>query len=74
VHFFGFIVRIYHDARSSECQICPPVRKHTIVIVKDMLRKNAAVEMSDCIDVLYCDYLEFLAASSCTMKHLHIKV
>jgi hypothetical protein len=20
VHFFGFIIRIYHDARSSECQ------------------------------------------------------
>jgi len=21
VHFIGFIIRIYHDARSSECQI-----------------------------------------------------
>jgi len=21
VHFFGYIIRIYHDARSSECQI-----------------------------------------------------
>ena len=23
LHFFGFIIRIYHDARSSECQISP---------------------------------------------------
>jgi hypothetical protein len=23
MHFVGFIVRIYHDARSSECQISP---------------------------------------------------
>jgi len=22
VHLVGFIIRIYHDARSSECQIC----------------------------------------------------
>jgi len=72
VHIVGFIIRIYHDARFSECQISPPVRKHTIVIIKDILRKkNTAVEMSDCIDVLYCDYLEFLAASLCRMNHLH---
>ena len=22
MHLVGFIIRIYHDARSSECQIC----------------------------------------------------
>jgi len=25
VHLVGFIIRIYHDARSSECQMSKPV-------------------------------------------------
>jgi hypothetical protein len=33
VHLFGFIVRIYHDARSSECQ-----NEKDVVIFKSRLR------------------------------------
>ena len=31
VHLVGFIIRIYHDARSSECQIC--IRKFIICAI-----------------------------------------
>ena len=36
MHLVGFIIRIYHDARSSECQIrCRVLQRVTATLVKD---------------------------------------
>ena len=46
VHFFGFIVRLYHDARSSECQILNPL------LIKQTEIKSLRPE-NGCISCLY---------------------
>jgi hypothetical protein len=48
MHLVGFIARIYHDARSSECQKCPVETKQT-----ELPLSNECSVSSNCIHFTY---------------------
>jgi hypothetical protein len=65
MHFFGFIIRIYHDARPSECQVH---KKHLVLVprVRQTRKKEQRFQPRICSEKRSVQYI--------TDKHCVIKI